>query len=154
MDHTFEYRKKYSVSFFYPAAALIGLAVIVYMTGWGFNLKNFKLLVYPNSLYLCVLLALVFVAYGLSKVRKATSSSANPHFIVISDSAVSFPKGSQGQVEVAFGEVTRIYVSNLRSDNSLILYSESGIHEFEESNFESTEEFKRFAKILTSKVEA
>ena len=150
---TFNYKEKFSLSYFYPAIAFVLIAVLCAVFQYGIALGNFTLLSYPNSIYVSAGIAVLFVAYGFYKFRKSIRSKRNPHPIQVGESSFSFPRGDNDKVSVKFDDVTELWS---RSDEDegcqVIIYAkDNNRYEFSEDKFDNKAAFEAFETLMEQK---
>jgi hypothetical protein len=150
MKQKFIYKEKFSFSYFYPAIAFIVLAILSGVFKYGIALRNLRLLAYPNSVYILAILAVVFIAYALYKYKGAQASAQNPNPIEIDGQGISFPKGTDGRISVAFTDVRELrHEKDDDEGQQIIIYTaEDKRYKFSEDRFATKGEFAEFEKIM------
>jgi hypothetical protein len=150
MTQTFIYKEKFSFGYFYPAIAFIVLAILSGVFKYGIALKNLTLLLYPNSMYILAILAVVFIAYALYKYKSAKTSAKNPNPIEINEQGISFPKGADGRISIAFADVRELrHEKDDDEGQQVIIYTaDDKRYKFSEDRFATKGEFAEFEKIM------
>ena len=148
MKETFTYKEKMSFSYFYPVIAFVLLAGICWYFGYGLAFGKFRLLAYPNSVYVLAAIAVVFLVSALLKMKKANESKKNPHPITVEEAGFSFPhKGNK--VEIAFPAIEKLDKDNDEDDGpSFIVTSTGKDYEFFEEKFESPTQYAAFVDLI------
>jgi len=150
MKRTFIYKEKFAYSYWTPAVVFIALAVISYFFKRGIAIKSLRLLAYPNSLYVCAGCAVLFIVYALYKYNNAKIAATNPNPIEANDNGITFPKGKNGLVSVAYEDVKDIWHKGENKDASVIIFTKSTRkdYEWDMAGFATADEFREFVDIL------
>ena len=150
MKQTFIYREKFSYSYWYPAIAFIALAVLSFVFKYGIDIKNLRILEYPNSAIILSICAVLFIAYALYKRNRAKASAANPNPLEADDNGITFPKGKNERITVAFADVKELWHKNDEDDGQQVIIYTTGNdrYVFSEDHFANTGEFLEFEKIM------
>jgi hypothetical protein len=150
MKQTFIYKEKFAFSYCYPAIAFVALGILSQVFKYGIAIQNFNLLEYPNSVYIMIVCAVIFIAYAYYKYNSAKKSANNPNPVEITETSLSFPKGENEKISVDFANVNELYVKNDEDEGKqIIIYTkDKNRYEFSEDRFENTDEFAKFANLV------
>ena len=148
MKETFTYKEKMSFSYFYPVIAFVLLAGICWYFHYGLAFGKFRLLAYPNSVYVLAAIAVVFLVSALLKMNKANESKKNPNPIKVEETGFSFPhKGNK--TEIAFTTIEKLDKDNDEDDGpSFIVTSGGKNYEFFEEKFETPAQYAAFVDLI------
>ncbi|MDR3286292.1 MAG: hypothetical protein LBT27_02460 [Prevotellaceae bacterium] len=150
MKQTFNYKEKFAFSYCYPAIAFVALAILAQVLKYGIAIQNFSLLEYPNSVYILIVCAVIFIAYAYYKYNSAKKSANNPNPIEITETSLSFPKGESEKISVDFANINELYAKNDEDEGKqVIIYTnDKNRYEFSEDRFENAAEFAKFESLV------
>lgn len=150
MKQTFTYQKKFSYSYCYPFIAFAVLAIICKYYNYGLAFKRLTFLQYPNSFYLMIVCAILFLGYAIYKYISASKSSKNDHPIEVDETEFSFPKGTNEKVTIKFDDVTELWNKKDKDYGmQVIIYTNKNRYEFSEDHFASPDDFNQFNNLMT-----
>ena len=156
MATSFNYKKKFSSSYFYPFIAFVILVAVCLVSPFGIRFPYYGRLEHPQSLYLLIVCAIITLVFALSKFAEAKKSEKNPEPILLDESKISFPH-EKGQATGEFSDVDELYYKIADQDDddgdSVIIRTKAvpERYEFFEDHFDSKEQFSKFYEILTQK---
>ena len=148
---TFNYKEKFSIWIFTPAAVFIAVAIYAFIEKVSFSYRGNMVLDYPISYYVPGILGVLFIAYGFYKFIKASKSKQNQKPISLGETSMSFPKGSSDSVLLNYSTINELWVKDDKDDGeSVILYSEDSKNRFEffAENFDSDSKYIDFKTYL------
>ncbi len=150
MKQTFNYKEKFAFSYCYPAIAFIILTVLSEVFQYGIRFKSLKLLAYPNSVYVLGVCALIFIVFALYKYSSARKSSKNPHPIEISETNLSFPKGSNEMVSLNFADINELRGENDEDEGKqlIICTQDKKRYQFSEDRFDNAGKYAEFESLV------
>ena len=153
MKQIFNYTEKFIFSYCYPAIAFIAMAVFTGISQRGLRFRNLRLLEYPNSLYISIVCAVIFIVYAYYKYRNAKKSGKSFHSIEVTDTDLTFPDGKSGQITIALININKLYNNSEDGGKQLILYtSDKQRFVFYEDRFDKVTDYAEFTKIIQNSV--
>ncbi|MEM6274615.1 MAG: hypothetical protein AAF735_05180 [Myxococcota bacterium] len=155
MREEFAYRAKPGYYLLFVGLFFGALAVFFGVSGYGLAFRNLTLAPYPWSMVATAVIAALFVIGGMVGLRNAKALNANPNRLTLEESSMSFPRGAQEKVVVAYRDVTQFWVKDDKDDGeSVILYVGDDRHEFFAEYFDSSQDYVRFKTTIEQRCEA
>ena len=155
MNQSFTYREKFAFSYFYPSIAFIALAVGSAIFKYGISLKNLQLLAYPNSVYVLLIIAVLFLLFGFSKLSQACKSKKNPNPIEVGETEFSFPKDGSEKIVIRYTDITKLSTwCSSDTGNEITVHTATQKYTFKEDNFDNADKFNSFQAIIEQKHES